>query len=321
MAPRGLRVTSSPQGMPGTLVIGTRGSPLSRVQTQEVAAALRERFPQLEVRLQPLRTRGDRDRETPLVDLGLGIFTGEIERALLAGEVHVAVHSLKDLGTELPAGLAIGAVPPRKDPRDALVSRDGRPLAELPAGARIGTSSPRRAALVKSLRPDAEVLPIRGNVETRLQKALQGQYDAVVLAAAGLQRLGLEEQVAEYLDPLTFVPAVGQGALAVEVREEDQETLGLVRALEHGPSRAAVTAERAFLRAMGGGCRVPMAAYGQVEDGSLHLVGLVTSQDGGRVFRASEEASLDDAEEAGRRLARAVLDQGAGVLLAQEGSP
>jgi hydroxymethylbilane synthase len=310
-----MTASSSGSRASDAVVIGTRGSALSRTQTEEVAAAMRRRSPQRQIVVRFLRTQGDRDTTTPLAGLGLGIFTREIENALLAGEIHLAVHSMKDLATELPPGLTIAAVPPRGDPRDVLVSRDGRPLAGLSPGARIGTSSPRRSALVKALRPDVEVLSIRGNVETRLKKALEGPFDAVVLAAIGLARLGLEGHIAEYFDPLIFIPAVGQGALAVEAREDDPETAALVRGLDHGPSRAAAMAERAFLRALGGGCRVPMAAYAQAEGDSLRLVGLVTSKDGQQMFRAQVVGSLATPEEAGRRLAHAVLAQGAGKLV------
>ena len=274
--------------------------------------------PGIEVTLRAISTRGDRDQLTPLPGLGLGIFTLEIEKALLAGEIDVAVHSLKDLETQLPPGLAIGAVPARMDPRDVLVSAGGRPLAELPAGARVGTGSPRRGALVRAMRPDVEVLSIRGNVGTRLAKLDRGEYEAVVLAAIGLTRLGMEERITEYLDPAAFVPAVGQGALAVEVREDDLVIMELVQTIDHRNSRAAGTAERAFLQALGGGCRVPIAAYGRVEGDLLQIVGLVTSDDGRGVHRATQESTLDEAEEAGQRLAQAVLDQGAGELLAAE---
>jgi hydroxymethylbilane synthase len=294
---------------------------LAQAQAQEVAEALRRRVPGIEVTLRTISTRGDRDQRTALPDLGLGIFTREIEKALLAGEINVAVHSLKDLETQLPPGLAIGAVPVRMDPRDVLVSAGGRPMADLPAGARVGTGSPRRGALVRAMRPDLEVLSIRGNVGTRLAMLDRGEYEAVVLAAIGLARLGIEERVTQFLDPADFVPAVGQGALAVEVREDDPVIMDLVATIDHRDSRAAVTAERAFLRGLGGGCRVPIAAYGRVEGDRLDIVGLVTSDDGRRMHRASQESAVDEAEEAGRRLAVAVLAQGAGELLAAEELP
>ena len=313
-------MTSSGPTTARPLVIGTRGSPLAQAQTREVLAALGMRFPSLELSVRVVSTRGDQDQRTPLEDLGQGIFTREIERALLSGEIDLAVHSLKDMETELPPGLAVGAVPPRGDPRDALVSSGGRRLADLAPGARVGTGSPRRAALVRSLRPDLAVLPIRGNVGTRLDKLDQGQYDAVVLAAVGLARLGMESRVAEYLDPSSFTPAVGQAALGVEVRADDREVIGLVQALDHPSTRQAVTAERAFLRGLGGGCSVPVAAYGCVDGGVLRLAGLVASENGARSFRAVEESAPEAAEETGRRLAGALLRQGAGELLAAEAS-
>ena len=300
------------------VVIGTRGSPLARIQAEEVATALRRQHPERDVRLQVVQSRGDRDREASLVDLGLGVFTGELEAALLAGDVDLAVHSLKDLPTETPEGLTIAAVPPRQDPRDVLVSRDGCGLGGLAPRARVGTSSPRRVALVLALRPDVEMLPIRGNVETRIGKAMGGDYEAVVLAAAGLRRLGLEGRAAEVFDPTVFVPAPGQGALAVEVRAEDGETAELVAPLSHHPSAAAVTAERAFLRSLGGGCRVPVGAYGRVEGETLRLTGMVVSEDGGRLYRTTMEGRACDPDGLGQRLAREVLAMGASTLVAGE---
>ena len=300
------------------VVIGTRGSPLARLQAEEVATALRRQHPDREVRLHVVQSRGDREREASLVDLGLGVFTGELEAALLAGDVDVAVHSLKDLPTETPSDLTIAAVPPRQDPRDVLVSRDGSALDGLAPHARVGTSSPRRVALVLAQRSDVEMLPIRGNVETRLRKAMDGQYEAVVLAAAGLRRLGLEGHAAEVFDPTVFVPAPGQGALAVEVRADDPEMAELVGPLSHHPTAAAVTAERAFLRSLGGGCRVPVGAYGRVEGETLLLTGLVVSDDGSRVYRTTLDGRASDPDDLGRRLAREVLAMGASALVAGE---
>ena len=300
------------------VVIGTRGSPLARLQAEEVAAALRRQRPGREVRLQVVQSRGDRDQEASLADMGLGVFTGELEAALLSGDVDVAVHSLKDLPTDPPTGLTIAAVPQRQDPCDVLVSRDGRTIDGLAPGSRVGTSSPRRVALVRSLRPDLELLPIRGNVGTRLKKAQEGSYEAVVLAAAGLRRLGLEGHASEVFDPTVFVPAPGQGALAVEVRAEDGEMAELVAPLSHRPTAAAVAAERAFLRALGGGCRVPVGAYGRVEGETILLTGLVVSEDGSRVYRETLEGSVSDPEAAGVRLAREVLAMGASALVAGE---
>ena len=308
----------SPVAVQRPVVIGTRGSALAGVQTEEVVKALQARFPEREVRLRVVRTKGDINREAPLAGLGLGVFTRELESALLTREIDLAVHSLKDLATELPPGLSIIAVPQRLDPRDVLFSRDGHRLIELPSGARMGTSSPRRAALVKALRPDLEVLSIRGNVETRLKKVSDGQYDAAVLAAAGMLRLGLEKQIVEYFDPSQFIPAVGQGALAVEARDDDGEIAKLVASLNHQASWDAVTAERAFLRALGGGCRVPMAAYGEVKEQTLRLSGLVIAEDGSQVFQAQVETSVEEPEKAGQQLAQEVLAQGAGELLQTE---
>lgn len=300
------------------VVIGTRGSPLARLQAEEVATALRTRHPEREVRLHVVHSRGDRDKEASLADMGLGVFTGELESALRAGDVDVAVHSLKDLPTDPPEGLTIAAVPPRQDPCDVLVSRDGATIDALAAGSRVGTSSPRRVALVRSLRADLEMLPIRGNVGTRLRKVLHGDYEAVVLAAAGLRRLGLEGHAAEVFDPSVFVPAPGQGALAVEVRAEDAEMAELAVPLSHQQTAAAVTAERAFLRALGGGCRVPVGAYGRVEGETIRLTGMVVSEDGSRLYRTTLGGSVWDPEGIGVRLAREVLALGASALVARE---
>jgi hydroxymethylbilane synthase len=295
-----------------TLVVGTRGSALARAQTRWMVERLQQMHPDVEFVEQIIKTSGDRGQIKEI-----GAFVKELEEALQRGEIDMAVHSLKDLPTRQPEGLVIGALLERADPRDVLISQDGLKLRELPAGARVGTGSPRRAAQLLALRSDLEVVPIRGNVDTRLRKlaAGDGEVDALILAKAGLDRLGLAERVTEVLPPEAMLPAVGQGALAVEVRADDAFVLELVKALDHPGTRAGITAERAFLQTLGGGCRVPIAAYGRVEDGKLVLDGLVSSPDGRKVLRGRVEGSSDEAEALGRKLAERLLAQGAEELL------
>jgi len=300
------------------LVLGTRGSRLALVQTEEVLRLLRHHHPDREFQVKVISTRGDADRVTPLPVLGRGVFSSEIERELLDRRIDLAVHSLKDLPGTLPQGLTLAAFPERADARDVLVSRSGAALAKLPSGAVVGTSSPRRAALVREARPDLRTESVRGNVDTRVRKVLAGQYDAVVLAAAGLVRLNDTEVITEYLDPERFIPAVGQGTMAVEARDDDAETIDLVRAVDHASTRATSEAERSFLRHVGGGCKVPVAAYATVNGGTLRLRGLVASPDGKRVYRRTLEAPQEQAEAAGRRLVEVLEKAGAKDLLARE---
>lgn len=301
-----------------TLILGTRGSRLALVQTEEVLGALRRHHPAREFQVKVVSTRGDEDTVTPLPVLGRGVFSREIERELLDRRIDLAVHSLKDLPGTLPQGLMLAAFPERADARDVLVSRSGARLAELPPGAVVGTSSPRRAALVREARPDLRTESVRGNVDTRVRKVMAGQYDALVLAAAGLLRLGQAEVVTEHLDPERFIPAIGQGTMAVEVREDDAELVDLLRSLDHGPTRVATTAERSFLRHVGGGCKAPVAAYATVHGGTVRLRGLVASPDGARVYRRVLEAPVAEAEAAGARLVEALEAAGAKDLLARE---
>ena len=241
--------------------VGTRGSRLALAQTELVLSRLRAVHPGVAFELVIVTTQGDANRAAPLAGMGLGVFVSEIERRLAAGEIDLAVHSLKDMPTALPDGMAIGAIPERADPRDVLVCHLGHTLARLPAGARIGTSSPRRAAQLAEYRPDLTIVPIRGNVETRIRKAAGDECDGAILAAAGLHRLGLADAITEYLPPDRFVPPPGQGAMAVEIRADDARMTALVAAAHHPPTAAAVAAERAFLSILGGGCQVPVGAY------------------------------------------------------------
>ncbi len=299
------------------LVIATRGSTLARVQTDSVIAHLNIHHPGLATEVRVIKTTGDASQEASLTDLGLGVFTKELEVELLSHRADLAVHSLKDMPTEVPAGLEVLTVMKREDPRDVLVSRGGLKLAALATGAVVGTSSPRRTALILAIRPDVAVAPIRGNVETRLRKLTEGSFDAIVLAAAGLIRLGLQAEVTEYLDPLTFTPAVGQGAVALQCRTDDTGLATLLEPLDHADTHSAVLAERAFLVALGGGCQMPMGAHGVIVGNTLQVAGVVASLDGKQRYRANVEGPVGDADALGRRLAQDVLDQGATTLLAE----
>lgn len=303
-----------------TLVIGTRASKLAQQQARWVTEQIKNLAPEVNLEVQTFVTHGDAFSDTPLPAIGgRGIFTHEIEAALLQGRIQMAAHSLKDLPTELPPGLIIGATPEREDARDALISRAGRCLAELPANAVIGTSSLRRSSQLLALRPDLRIVPLRGNVDTRLQKLEDGPYDAIVLAAAGLLRLGLANRITEYLAPDVMLPAPGQGALAVEVQDTDTATLALVARLDHAPTRAAVTAERALLSALGGGCQLPIAAYGAVDEACamLRLRGLIAAQDGRRIARGEISGPLAQAERLGAALADELLSRGGREIIAQ----
>ncbi len=300
--------------------VGTRGSDLALRQVDEVLGPLRLRYPDLDFQIEIVRTTGDVNAEGPLAGMGLGVFVREIERLLLNGSLDMAVHSLKDLPTQLPEGLELGAMLNRKDPRDVLVNRWGCSLKELPQGARIGTSSPRRQAQLKNLCPQAEVLPMRGNVETRLRKAVGDEYDGAVLAAAGLVRLGLTEHVAEYLSAQRFVPPPGQGVLAVEIRADDDRMVDLLRSIDHVETRLAVTAERAFLAKLGGGCQLPVGAYARCQDELMMMTVFICSASGDKAFRAKLEGLALDPLQMASDAYLAVMERGAGELLEVEWS-
>lgn len=295
------------------LRIGTRASPLARWQAEWVAAQLTRSGTQVE--LVPIATTGDRN-QGPIGAIGTaGVFTKEIQRALLDGRVDLAVHSLKDLPTEAAPGLALAAVPPRASPWDALVAAHVRTLEELPRRAVVGTSSLRRRSQLWHLRPDLELRDVRGNVDTRLEKLRQGQFDALVLAEAGLERLGLGDRVTQSLRAPQLLPAVGQGALGLEARAHDEETRGRLAGLDDPGTRAAVTAERALLAALHGGCLAPVAAWGRLESGGLVLDGRVLSLDGVRRLEARAVGKPDQAAELGRQVAAELLAQGAADLI------
>jgi hydroxymethylbilane synthase len=302
------------------LIVGTRGSALARWQTEFVITALLRVAPGVRADLRVIKTAGDQDQARPLAEFGgLGVFTKELEHALWNGEIDLAVHSLKDLPTESPAGLTIAAYLPREDAREAIVSRHNVGLMQLPKGARIGTSSARRAAQILALRPDAQIIPLRGNVDTRLRKAHSGEYDAIVIAAAGLIRLGRAHEITEYLSLDTLLPDPGQGALAAQIRADDGELAQLLAQLDDAPTRAAVTAERAFLRALGGGCRMPMGAYAETDAAELRVRGMVGALDGTRIVRGERRGNVNDAEQLGRALAEQLLQNGAAEILEANG--
>src|ERR671932_2959689 len=304
------------------LVIGSRGSKLALWQSEWVKARLEALDPSVKVRIEIFKTQGDVRTDVPLSTIGgQGAFTKELEVALLDRRVDVAVHSLKALPTVVPVGLAITATPEREDARDALVLRAdadarGASLKSLAAGAVVGTSSLRRVAQLKHLRPDARVKDLRGNVDTRLRKLDSGEFDAVVLASAGLRRLGFADRISAAIETDEMLPAVSQGALGLETRADDAETLALVSRLDHAPTRSAVLAERALLRSLGGGCQVPIAAHATLDGGRLRLEGLVASLDGAEVIRDSFEGDASDAASVGEALAALMLGRGAGSLLA-----
>lgn len=303
-----------------TVRLGSRGSKLARWQAEHVRRALAAAAPDLAVEIVILRTTGDRVRDVPLARIGgTGLFTKEVDDALLAGSIDAAVHSLKDVPTRLPPGIALGAVLERADPADALVVAPGMPstLAALPAGARVGTSSLRRRAQLLASRPDLTVVDLRGNLDTRLARVAAGDYDAAIVARAGLERLGRQDAIASVLGPPDWLPAVGQGALAIAIRESDRELGALLALLNHEPTAVAVTAERAFLRTVQGGCQIPVGALAAAgPDGMLHLDGFIASLDGGTVIRGSQAGPAADAEAVGTRLAEDLLQRGGAPLLA-----
>jgi hydroxymethylbilane synthase len=302
---------SIPEPAIAPLRIGSRGSKLALWQAEWVKARLEEQGHPCTIEI--IKTKGDKILDVPLAKIGgKGLFTKEIEEALLDGRIDLAVHSLKDLPTELPAGLALACVPQREDPRDALV---GCPLAKLPDGARVGTSSLRRAAQLRALRPDLDILDIRGNVDTRLRKQQEGQYDALVMASAGLTRLGLAQHIADYLDPASFLPAVAQGALAIETRADQGPAWQACQALRDARAEAEVAAERALLAGLGGGCQVPLGANAVTDGNDLLLRAIVVSPDGQRLVRRQMAGSAEDAVLLGEALAREFLSSEAREII------
>jgi len=297
------------------LTFATRPSALARWQTDYVINLLKTAWPDLTCNTEIITTKGDRVLDKPLFEIGgKGLFTYELEEALHTGRIHAAVHSLKDLPTEDAPGLTIGTIPARADARDVWVCPDGYTLVTLPEGAVVGTSSLRRKAQLLARRPDLNIQPIRGNVDTRLRKVQEGQYDAIVLASAGLTRLGLQNHITAYLTLDEMLPAPGQGALAVQCREDDEETLEILHALEHTPTRQAAIAERTFLDALGGGCSLPVGAYATLIGATLYLRGVVASPDGGQLLSLTGQGT--DPVQLGQSLAVQALAQGAGEIFA-----
>lgn len=298
------------------LIFATRPSALARQQTQWVIRQLQDIWPNLQCEERVIQTHGDRVVDRPLPAIGgKGLFTQELEEAILSGEVDAAVHSLKDLPTDENPRLIIGCVPRREDPRDALISSRFKKLNEMPAGAVLGTSSLRRSAQALRIQPQLTIKSLRGNVDTRLKKAWRGEYDAIILAGAGLIRLGLQSQVVEWLTFDQMLPAPGQGALAVQCRADDQKALELLARLEHHSTRLAITAERAFLAGIGAGCSVPVAAHAEVDErqGLIQLHARVIAEDGARMIQV--QAQGKDAQDLGKYLAEMALAQGAIELL------
>lgn len=295
--------------------IGSRGSRLALWQTDFVINRMLELDDTLDIEKVPIKTKGDKLLEVALSKIGdKGLFTKEIEKEILSGNIDMAVHSMKDMPTRITEGLAIGAVLARENPKDVLLARDGKRLAELPAKASVGTSSLRRRAQLLAIRPDLNIVELRGNIDTRIRRLQEEELDAIVLAAAGVLRLGYKSLITEELD---ILPAVGQGAIVVETRNDDQVLLEIVKQLDEQDTCSAIAAERAFLTVLEGGCQIPVGCLARVQGDFLELEGLVSDLEGKRVFRAHLTGSADRAEELGQELAGTLLDQGAGVVLDQ----
>jgi hydroxymethylbilane synthase len=302
--------------MPSELKIGTRGSQLALFQANWVKDQLGKAHPDLNVTLVKIKTTGDKIQDVPLAKIGgKGLFVKEIEESLLQKKIDLAVHSIKDVPTEFPQGLHLSVITQREDPRDVFISRDGRTLKNLPQGAKIGTSSLRRQAQLLHFRNDFELIPLRGNLDTRLKKLRTMSLDGIVLALAGVRRLGLEETVTEIIPADISLPAIGQGALGIETRMDDKAVEGKIRFLNDRDSFLSVTAERAFLKKLEGGCQVPLAAYARLAGGTLHVDGLVGSIDGKRLIRHHVEGPVENAESLGIELAEILLSKGAKEIL------
>lgn len=301
--------------------VGTRSSPLALAQTDEILGKLRGAFPAVPFETVHITPDGDRRKTAPLLSMGRGMFIKELEAALLTGEVDLAVHSAKDMPAEVTEGLEVAAFGERIDPRDVLFDHQGRKLSDLPPGTRLGTSSPRRASQIKHAHPTLEILPIRGNVGTRLSKADGIEYDGAVVAAAGMIRLSRQSEISEYLAPSLCTPDAGQGALAVETRSSDSEIRDMLSVVDHRATRTAVTAEREFVAAIGGGCRVPVAAYATFEGQTLHVSAMAGLPDGSRVFRVAASGDVSEPRRAGRAAAEALMETEAADILYREPTP
>lgn len=299
------------------LKIGTRGSSLAVTQSEWIKNKIESRHPGISVELVRIKTRGDKIINSPLSKIGgKGLFVKEIEDALSRREVDLAVHSIKDVPSDLPDGLCLPVFPEREDPRDAFISRSYASLYDLPKGARIGTGSLRRSSQLLHTRPDLQIVPLRGNVDTRIKKLESGDMQAIILAAAGLNRLGLSDRITQFLSTEALLPAIGQGALGLEVRKDDDRTLEILSFLNHRPTELAVRAERAFLKRLEGGCQVPIAGLGIIEEGIIKLKGLVAKPDGSRIIKDKIKGPDSQPEELGFALAERLLKEGADRILA-----
>jgi len=302
--------------MESNITIGTRGSALALWQAEWVKAAIINNDPSVSVSLEIIKTKGDKILDVPLAKVGgKGLFVKEIEEALLNGRIDLAVHSMKDMPAEIPGGLCICAVPERETPNDVLISKHNLPLSKLPDGAKIGTSSLRRSSQLLHLRPDFIIEPLRGNLGTRIKKLETEGLDAIVLAAAGVKRLNMEDKISEYIDLETLLPAVGQGALCIESRENDPDIHEILSKLDHSPTHQVITGERAFLHRLEGGCQVPMAAYGTIKDAELTITGIVAEIDGSNIIKQIITGPVADAEKIGIELAERLIGLGAGEIL------
>ena len=299
-----------------SIKIGTRGSKLALWQANWIKSALTEKFPHQSIELVIIKTQGDKILDVPLAQVGgKGLFVKEIEQALRDRRVDLAVHSMKDMPAEIPEGLCIGAIPRRETPSDVLISRKGLKLSELKTASVIGTSSLRRGAQLRHARTDIIIRPLRGNLDTRLRKLESEEMDAIVVAAAGVKRLNLEEKITEYLDEEIMLPAVGQGALCIEIRENDPQVAEMISALDHSQTRTIVSGERAFLNRLEGGCQIPIAGHGKIENDRYILTGLVAEVDGSRLIKDTASGPIEASERIGIELAERLLDKGADKLL------
>ncbi len=304
--------------MKNKIIIGTRGSQLALWQANYIKSEIERLFANLTVELNIIKTTGDRITDRPLAMIGgKGLFVKEIESALLNKKIDIAVHSMKDMPGTLPDGLIIGAIPERENPFDVLISKDGSLLADYKKDAKIGTSSLRRASQIKHVRPDVTITDIRGNLDTRIKKLKSGEFDAIVLAAAGLRRLGLKNEITEYLDESTMTPAVGQGALCIETRENDADISLIMKKLNHHDTQVCVAGERAFLKEIEGSCHIPVACYAKINDKIIHMTAVVASEDGKAMVKEHAISPIDKVEESGRELAKLVLEKGGKTILEQ----
>lgn len=302
--------------MPEKFILATRKSLLALTQSEWVKSEIEKRCPDVEIELLKVVTRGDRILDVPLAKVGgKGLFVKEIEDALLKKDADLAVHSLKDCPTELPDGLEVSVFPRREDPRDAFISRDGKALSDLPEGARVGTSSLRRLSQLRKIRPDLVIESLRGNLDTRLRKLDEGMYDAIILATAGLNRLGLSHRITMHLDPETMLPAIGQGSLGIEFRSADRRMREILASIHDKDTAVCVRAERAFLLRLEGGCQVPIGAHAVLSGGKINMEGLVADEQGSEVIRRGQTGPVDDPEALGTALADEILEAGGRSIL------